>query len=183
MSVCVADPLAVQEYVRSHGYHPTMAFCVRDVPEPKKAKLLGPIPQIEYLSMKDFEGPKQFTFWHAFRGVKKPWLAVGSVGRLDRFFVLGGGYTVKPHGIIDDPSDPRDLPEDRGGRFAMDARIPASVTGMGEMDCIFYLDENDKRQRVDYLPSSTILAYNYEGAVKTLYMVPVSNAQRTPLNR
>lgn len=162
---------AALEYVKSHGFQPTKLYCLRR-PAPKRVRILGEQQWIEYTTRKDFEGDETFIFHHDFEGEKKPFIAYGH----GSWVVVGGGYTVTPHGIEDDPQDERELPD--VPQFLADLSTPESVTGMGVMYAVGYND-GTKIRTVDFSKKSKppILSYNHEGEPKQLYIVPVSQAQ------
>jgi len=128
---------------------------------------------IEYTTRKKFEGAETFIFHHDYELEKKPFIAHGH----GTWAVVGGGYTVTPDGIEDDPRDERDLP-DVPLFLVPPLAIPESVTGMGVMYAVGYHDGNELRT-VDFSQRSKppILSYNHEGEPKQLYIVPVSQAK------
>jgi hypothetical protein len=135
-------------------------------------RVQGEIQWVEYTTRKKFEGDETFIFHHDHEILKKPYIAHGH----GIWAVLGGGYTVTPHGIEDDPQDTRDLPQDQ--RFLADLSTPESVTGMGIMYAVGYL-ASGQMKTVDFHKMSRppILCYNHEGQPKQLYIVPVSQAR------
>lgn len=173
---CRLDPAAVEEYVNSHGFSPTRLYCVKGLAAPKMVTILGVIPWIEYVTRKRFEGQSPFIFHHDFEGENRPYLAAGQ----GRYFLLGGGYTVTPHGIEDDPADDERLP--KGRRFLKDLSVPQSVTGMGDMWSIGY-EQKGKEKAVDFhqLQNPPVLVYNHLGQPKRLWIVPVASARRVSL--
>jgi hypothetical protein len=166
---------AVKEYVRSHGFSPTQWYEMR-TPPPKKIVVVGEIQQIEYTTRKDFEGEETFIFQHDFEGAKKPYLAKEG----ERCFVIGGGYTVTPHGIEDDASDRRDLP--RRDAFKMRIATPRVVTGMGDMYSLTIKTPQGRVEVVRWSKSNkAVLAYNFGGKTKQLYILPTNNSKRGKL--
>jgi hypothetical protein len=167
---------AVGEYIRSHGFDPTEAFCV-DLPNEEKVTVLGEIQWVEYVTRKKFEGDEYFIFHHDFEGDKKPYLARGK----SRYFVIGGGYTVTPHGIEDDDKDPRTLPT--GKSFRLNLRCPPTLTGMGDMKSFGIVTHSGEEQTVgfDKGQEKQILAYNHDRAAKQLWLVPTQGSRREAL--
>ena len=166
---------AVKEYVRSHGFSPTQWYEV-STPSPKKIVVMGEIQQIEYTTRKDFEGEEIFIFQHDFEGAKKPYLA--KEGEL--CFIIGGGYTVTPHGIEDDASDRRDLP--RRDVFKMRIVTPRVVTGMGDMYSLTIKTPQGRVEVVRWSKNNkAVLAYNFGGKTKQLYILPTNNSKRGKL--
>ena len=166
---------AVKEYVRSHGFSPTQWYEV-STPSPKKIVVLGEIQQVEYTTRKDFEGDETFIFQHDFEGSKKPYLAKGE----GRYYVLGGGYTVTPHGIEDDDSDRRDI--SKSGSFRTKIVIPRVVTGMGDMYSLTIKTPQGRVEVVRWSKNNkAVLAYNYGGKTKQLYILPTNNSKRGKL--
>jgi len=131
---------------------------------PEDVVVLGRIHWVRYGSRKDFEGDEDFLFEHEFELDHKPYLAKGE----GRHFVLGGGYTVIAHGIVDDPDDRRDVPKGKDV-FEVDLSTPSTLTGMGRMHSFDY--ENADGDVVSVRVRGS-LAYNTYGRTKTLYVVP-----------
>ena len=180
MSVCAYDRIAAEEYVRTHGFHPTEQWCVPGWRTADKGRIEGLIRQVEYITRKRFEGEKTYLFYHDFTADHNPWLATGQ----GQFFIVGGGYTVTPHGIEDDDDDPRDIPDPREHEWVdFPVRVPRSHTGMGKLVSFTIETANGKTRRLDFQSAGrrALLTYNPRGAVKTLYVVPTDRAKRTPM--
>jgi len=168
---------AVAEYVNTHGFQPKYAFESQLIVE-AFAAVQGRILWVEYVSRKIFEdeGKREFIFHHDFEGKKKPYLASGQL----QSYVLGGGYTVTPHGIEDDASDKRE--HVTTGRFQLDLRAPPSLTGMGIMQGFGIETADGEKKDIDFSKGPRcILAYNHEPGVKQLFIVQVSKAKRAAL--
>lgn len=160
-----------REYRYTHGYEPsTGVWLVPSLWYPEAAELVGRILFVEYISRKTFEGPERFIFRHDHEIDHRPWLACGrnTYGEL-AYLVLGGGYVVTAHGIEDDASDERDVPDLPA--FRVPRRFPRSVTGMGKMHGFKYEALDGSQKHVDLSRDHLVLGYVREPRSR-LYIYP-----------
>ncbi len=151
------------EYRRTHGYSPSETYTVR-TRTPQDARVIGAVDYIEYVTRKDFEGPKEYNFHHDWEGEKRPLLLFGE----GLYILAGGGYKITPDGIEDDDTDRRSVPT---GTSRMDLSVPRTVTGMGVLMAIGYTAQNGSRHVVYFPREDRVLAYTARGDRARMFIV------------
>ncbi len=150
-----------KEYKDKHGYDPTEIHMIEFIP-PSSIKVIGQIKHIHYITRKTFEGDETLIFDHEFEGRNKPYYAVSVDKGSAKHHIVGGGFTITPHGIEDEDSNTV-TPEDED---ITDLSPPQNCPGMGKMLALIL--DNNKKITFD----SEILCYAKVGDRFRLYILP-----------
>lgn len=165
-----------KEYIDKHGFEPTQVHVVATYP-PKRIEIKGIIKHVLYKSRKSFEGTAEYMFDHEFEGPLRPYYGVCQSGR---HFILGGGFTVTPHGIEDEESNTYDIPQ---GESYQNCAFPSKIAGMGDMYSLILLDgkevkipnhvlgyakiDNGKRYGLYITPNSLVSGFDVKSGSKS----------------